>query len=91
MMVAVAVLVNEVKSKIDELIKNKELDYFAATRNLWISAVGDSYITFTAHYIDSSWKLTSNCRQTHYLSQNHTEANTAQVLEGHLTWKFNLH
>ena len=79
--VAVPALVNEVKSKIEEQIKNKELDYFAATTDLWTSAAGDPYITFTTHYIDSSWELKSYCLQTHYLPKDHTGANIAEVLE----------
>lgn len=45
--VAVPALVNEVKCKIEEQIKDKQLDYFSATTNLWTSAAGDPYMTFT--------------------------------------------
>ena len=74
-------LVNEVKSKIEEQIKSKQLDYFSATTDLWTSAAGDPYITFTTHYIDSNWELKSYCLQTHYLPQDHTGENIAGVLE----------
>ena len=70
--VAVPALVTEVKSKIEEQIKSKQLDYFSATTDLWTSAAGDPYITFTTHLIDSSWDLKSYCLQTHYLPEDHT-------------------
>ena len=43
--VAIPVLVNDVKSKIEEQIKSKQLEYFSATTDLWTSAAGDPYIT----------------------------------------------
>ena len=43
--VAIPVLVNAVKSKIEEQIKSKQLEYFSATTDLWTSAAGDPYIT----------------------------------------------
>ena len=79
--VAVPALVTEVKSKIEQQIKSKQLDYFSATTDLWTSAAGDPYITFTTHFIDSSWELKSFCLQTHYIPEDHTAANIAEVLE----------
>ena len=79
--VAVPALVNQVKSKIEEQIKSKQLDYFSATTDLWTSAAGDPYMTFTTHYIDNNWELKSYCLQTHYLPQDHTGENVAEVLE----------
>ena len=43
--VAIPVLVNDVKSKIEEQIKSKQLEYFSATTDLWTSTAGDPYIT----------------------------------------------
>ena len=43
--VAIPALVNDVKSKIEEQIKSKQLEYFSATTDLWTSAAGDPYIT----------------------------------------------
>ena len=47
--VAIPALVNDVKSKIEEQIKSKQLDYFSATTDLWTSAAGDPYMTYTVH------------------------------------------
>ena len=81
-------LVNEVKLKIEEEIKSKELNFVSATTDLWTSAAGDPYITFTTHYINNNWELTSYCLQTHYLPKDHTGANIAEVLEETLQqWK----
>ena len=79
--VAVPALVNEVKSEIEEKIKIKQLDYYSATTDLWTSAAGDPYMTFTVHFIDANWDLKSYCLQTHYLPMDHTGTNIAEALE----------
>ena len=79
--VAVPALVNEVKSEIEEKIKIKQLDYYSATTDLWTSAAGDPYMTFTVHFIDANWDLKSYCLQTHYLPMDHTGTNFAEALE----------
>ena len=79
--VAIPALVNEVKEGIEEKIKTKQLNYFSATTNLWTSAAGDLYMTFTVHFIDDNWDLKSYCLQTHYLPVDHTGANIAEALE----------
>ena len=43
--VEIPALVNDVISKIEEQIKSKQLEYFAATTHLWTSTAGDPYIT----------------------------------------------
>ena len=79
--VAIPALVNDVKCKIEEQIKSKQLEYFSATTELWTSAAGDPYITFTVHFNNGSWELKSYCLQTHYLPEDHTGTNIAEVLE----------
>ena len=78
--VAIPALVNDVKSKIEEQIKSKQLDYFSATTDLWTSAAGDPYMTFTVHFISGSWELKSYCLQTHYPPEDHTGTNISEVL-----------
>ena len=59
--VAIPPLVNDVKSKIEEQINSKQLNYFSATTDLWTSAAGDPCMTFTVHFINGSWELKSYC------------------------------
>ena len=42
------------------------------------------YISYTAHFIDSSWELRRRCLQTQFLPQNQTGENIADALESTL-------
>ena len=50
--VSIPELVAETKGYIEKEIVNGEVEYFSATTDLWTSAAGDPYITFTCHFID---------------------------------------
>jgi len=79
--VAVPALVSDVKGTIQEKIQSKQVDYFSATTDLWTSAAGHPYMTFTVHFINDNWELKSHCLQTHYLPVDHTGTNIAEALQ----------
>ena len=73
-------LVAETKGCIEKEIVDGNMEYFSATTDLWTSAAGDPYITFTCHFINQHWELKSYCLQTHYLPQDHNATNIKEVL-----------
>lgn len=48
-----------------ELVKAelKNVEYFAATTDMWSSRTSDPYMAFTVHYIDGNFKLHARCLQ----------------------------
>ena len=86
--VSIPELVAETKGYIEKEIVNGEVEYFSATTDLWTSAAGDPYITYTCHFIDQQWELKSYCLQTPYLPQDHNATNIKEVLTETLElWK----
>ena len=68
--------------------QKQRVKFFSTTTDLWTSAAGGPYITFTTHYINNNWELTSYCLQIYYLPEDHTGANIVEVLEETLQqWK----
>ena len=53
--------------------------FFSGTTNLWTSGSCDPYLTFTIHFIDASWNLTSYCLDTVPLYADHTGENIAET------------
>ena len=82
--VAIPAMVEEVKREIDLQIRSKELSFFSGTTDLWTSAAGDPYFTYTCHYINSQWEMQSVCLQTHYIPQDHTGENIKEALSATL-------
>lgn len=63
------------------------VQYFAATTDLWSSVGLRPYMSYTIHFVDDNWKLSSRCLQTHYLPQDHTGENLADAMKETLcTW-----
>ena len=86
--VSIPELVAETKGYIEKEVVEGDVEYFSATTELWTSAAGDLYITFTCHFIDQHWELKSCCLQTHYLPQDHIATNIKEVLTETLElWK----
>ena len=79
--VSIPELVAETKGSIETQIVDGNIEYFSATTDLWTSAAGDPYITFTCHFINRCWELRSYCLQTHYLPQDHNATNIKEVLD----------
>ena len=57
-----------------------EAQTIAITTDGWTSRATESFVTVTAHYIDSSWKLQNRVLQTRPLHESHTGINIAGVL-----------
>ena len=86
--VSIPGLVAETKGCIEKEISDGNVNYFSATTDLWTSAAGDPYITFTIHFINHYWELKSYCLQMHYLPQDHNATNIKEVLTETLElWK----
>ena len=49
-----------------------EISYLSLTSDGWSSLNRDPYMSLTAHYIDTSWKLHTKCLATSYLPESHT-------------------
>jgi len=54
--------------------------YLALTTDLWTSQAVASYLTVTADYISSEWKLESKVLKTREMQERHTGENTAEAL-----------
>jgi len=89
--VSIPALVCEVKGEIEQKIADclsGDLNFFAGTTDLWTSAGGHPYLTFTCHFIDCSWELQSLCLRTHYMPEDHTAVNIQEALAATLDeWK----
>ncbi|KAL7880871.1 hypothetical protein SRHO_G00031250 [Serrasalmus rhombeus] len=76
-------LYEESKSKIVQILKDAAS--IAITTDGWTSRGTQSYITITAHTINSDWKMESVVLQTRPLFESHTGANIAEVLQTAVT------
>ena len=64
--------------------------YFSATTDMWSSVGMKPYISFTAHFLDSNWKLQSRCLQTAFMPEDHTADNIVVALTDVLdAWQLN--
>ena len=54
-------LYNEVREEVERELEGEVVVNFSGTTDLWTSGSSDPYITFTMHYIDSTWQLRSYC------------------------------
>ena len=65
----------------------KEVEFFAATTNLWSSTGLMPYLSYTVHFINKSWELKVHCLQTVFMPDDHTGENVAEFLKMSLeTW-----
>jgi hypothetical protein len=55
------------------------------TTDSWTSRATESYVAVTAHFIDPDWEFKSYTLQTRQLSESHTGAHLADVLNGTIT------
>ncbi|KAL7829121.1 hypothetical protein SRHO_G00327550 [Serrasalmus rhombeus] len=76
-------LYEESKNKIVQILKDAAS--IAITTDGWTSRSTQSYITITAHTINSDWKMESVVLQTRPLFESHTGANIAEVLQTAVT------
>jgi len=71
-------LYSSLKEKILEIMASPEV-YVALTTDLWTSQSVQSYLTITAHYINSKWELESKVLQTREMKERHT----GEILQKH--------
>ncbi|XP_025201856.1 zinc finger BED domain-containing protein 1-like [Melanaphis sacchari] len=69
-------------SNIEELIKNdlQDASSICCTTDCWTSISQESYITVTAHVIDSKWCAKSYTLTTHEMDKRHTAENLSEQL-----------
>jgi len=58
----------------------KEVNFFAATTDLWSSDSCHPYLTLSVHFISSNWDLKSFCLDTAALYEDHTGQNIADAV-----------
>ncbi|MBN3302803.1 ZBED4 protein, partial [Amia calva] len=81
-------LYNESKAKLVQTLK--EAESIAITTDGWTSRGTQSYITITAHTINSDWEMVNVVLQTRLLFESHTGANIAEDLQAAVTdWELN--
>ncbi len=76
-------LYEEAKAKVVQILK--EAESTAVTTDCWTSRGMLSYITITAHTINSDWKIENIVLQTHPLFKSYTGANVAEILRAAVT------
>ena len=54
--------------------------HFAATTDMWSSITSQPYMSYTIHYIDSSWMLQTHCLQCLYTPEDHTGVNLKEAM-----------
>ena len=57
----------------------KEVNFFAATTDLWSSDSCHPYLTLSVHFISTNWDLKSFCLDTAVLYEDHTGRNIADA------------
>ena len=73
-------LYNEVREEVERELEGEAVINFSGTTDLWTSGSSDPYITFTMHYIDSTWQLQSYCLGAMCLAEDHTGENIKESL-----------
>ena len=81
-------LYDETKEKVRDYLSVAPL--VSVTTDGWTSRATQSYVTITAHMIDDEWQLKNFVLQTRIMSESHTGANIASLLEDAMQdWKVN--
>ena len=53
-------------------VEVQQAEFFSATTDLWSSEGLRPYMSYTVHYINKEWQLSSKCLQITFLPQDHT-------------------
>ena len=72
-------LYDKVRRELVDSLSNAQT--VAITVDGWTSSATDSYVTFTAHYIDDEWVLQNHVLQTRVFNEAHTGNNLAILLQ----------
>ena len=59
----------------------KNLKSYSATTDMWSSVNGDSYMSYTIHYITEEWELQSIALGTLYFPEDHTGENLSDAIK----------
>ena len=65
--IAIPALYVSAREKVNADLHNVE--FFAATTDLWSSSTGEQYMSYTVHFVDSEWCLQSRHLQVLYVPQ----------------------
>ena len=69
--IAIPALYEDTRQNVLPTLKD-EANYYSGTADLWSSCTSDPYLSFTVHYVDTSWDLQTHCLQAHYMPEDHT-------------------
>ena len=59
----------------------RNVEFYAATTDLWSSRGMTPYMGFTVHWIDDQWKLVSRCLGTKFVPKDHTAPELGECME----------
>ena len=77
--IAIPALYREVREELQAELMSADMDHFSGTTDLWSSAM-KPYLSYTIHYVTTSWELKSYCLQARYMPEDHTGMNLQDVL-----------
>jgi len=81
-------LYNTVKESI--MLKLHEIDYYSATTDLRTSRATHPYLSYTVHFINRNWEMTSFCLETVPLFEDHTGVNISEsITDITINWQLN--
>ena len=78
--IAIPALYHEVREDLQAKLKSVDMDHFSSTKDLWSSSAMESYLSYTIHYVTTSWEFRSYCLQAHYMPEDHTGMNLQDAL-----------
>ena len=67
--IAIPALYHEVRK--DSIAVEIDVEHFSGTTDLWSSPAMEPYLSYTIHYITTSWELKTSCLQAHYMPEDH--------------------
>lgn len=74
-------LYEETKAKIVDTLNNSGIKSLAVTTDGWTSNTNDSYVSFTAHYLDNSFTVYNQCLRVQFFPETHTANHLAVAIE----------
>ncbi|XP_051962423.1 E3 SUMO-protein ligase ZBED1-like [Xyrauchen texanus] len=80
--VALPGLYTQCRITVEEELQN--MQYFAATTDLWSSRTMEPYLSLTVHFITNDFNMRSRCLQTTFFPADHTGEELAQGLKDSL-------
>ena len=78
--IAIPALYHEVREELQTKLKSADMNHFSGTTDLWSSSAMEPYLSYTIHYVTTTWELKSNCLQAHFMPEDHTGMNLQDAL-----------